>query len=338
VHLQIYIFRPDATGRHLLHLLAEAARRGVQVRLLYDSFGSWGLKAAHLRELREAGARAEPCLPLLWKRRPFTVNLRNHRKLLVVDGELAFLGGRNIADEYAHDRFGTRRTWLDAMVQIEGPAVNALHDVFAGDWYHASDEELSDARWFPPPRLAGHDVVGVVVSGPDRDQQQLWLSVFQAIGAAKHSIELSSPYVVPPPALMLALEVAAARGVRVRIHTNGQASEAFGLYHAQRSYYRELIDAGVELFETSPDFNHAKLLVVDRSAVMIGSANMDMRSAHLNFELAVVLPDSPDLAAAVLATLDERSASSRRVVVDEARIPWLRRFVDGFCRLLSPLL
>ena len=143
---------------------------------------------------------------------------------------------------------------------------------------------------------------------------------------------------VPPPGLLLALEVAAARGVRVRIHTNGQHSAASGLYHAQRSYYRELLDAGIELLETTSDYNHAKVLVVDRSAVFIGSANLDMRSAHLNFELAVVLPDSPDLAAAVLATLDERSGSSRRVVVDEARIPWLRRFVDGFCRLLSPLL
>ncbi len=338
VHVQVYIFRPDATGQHLLQLLAAAARRGVAVRLLYDSFGSWGLKRSHLTELRAAGGKAEAFLPLLWKRRPFTVNLRNHRKLIVVDGDLAFVGGRNIADEYAHDRFGLRCAWLDAMVQVEGPAVNALHEVFAEDWLHAADEELADDRWFPPARSAGHDVVGVVGSGPDRDLQPLWLSVFQAIVGAQHRIDLSSPYVVPPPMLLLALEVAAARGVRVRIHTNGEQSEAIVLYHAQRSYYRELLRAGIEILETTAAYNHAKVLVVDDRMVMIGSANMDLRSALLNFEIAVLLPDSPDLARTVLATLDERSATSRRVEPGDGRAPQLRRMIDGCCRLLSPLL
>lgn len=338
VHLQVYIFRPDATGLHLLRLLTAAAARGVAVRLLYDSFGSWGLKQAHLQPLSRAGGKAEAFLPLLWKRRPFTVNLRNHRKLLVVDGRVAFAGGRNIGDEYAHDRFGHRRTWLDAMVQLEGPAVNALHEVFAEDWFHATEEELTDPRWFPPAVRAGHDVVGVVDSGPDRDRQELWLALLQAIGTAARTVDLSSPYLVPPPALLLALELAAARGVRVRIHTNGERSEAVVLHHAQRSYYRDLLEAGIEILETNDDYNHAKVLVVDERTVMVGSANLDMRSAHLNFEVAVVLPDSPELAQAVLATLAQRGATCRRVVPERRDLPMLRRIVDGFCRLLSPLL
>ncbi|MEQ1631336.1 MAG: cardiolipin synthase [Planctomycetota bacterium] len=337
VHLQIYIFRPDSTGKHLLRLLIAACKRGVAVRLLFDSVGSFGLGANDLSELRDAGGKAEAFLPLFWKRRPFTVNLRNHRKLLVVDGTTAFTGGRNVGDEYSTDRFGTKRTWLDAMVRIEGPAVASMHEVFAEDWYHATEEELTDAKWFPPCATVGPDTVGIVCSGPDRDLQPLWLAVLQAVGGAEERIDLSSPYLVPPPTLLVALKLAAARGVQVRIYTNGSRSEAIGLYHAQRSYYEDLIRNGVEVFETETNYNHAKLLVVDRRTVVVGSANMDMRSAHLNFEIAAVLPDSPDFARDVLLTLDERAGGSRRVA-SPAQNGGFWRLIDGLCRLLSPLL
>jgi cardiolipin synthase len=338
VHVAMYIFRPDATGLRLLSLLAGAAKRGVAVRLLYDSFGSWGLKDGHLHQLRAAGGCAEAFLPLLWKRRPFTVNLRNHRKLVIVDGAVAFTGGRNVGDEYAHDLFDGRRVWHDAMVKVEGPAVAALHEVFAEDWYHATDEELSDARWFPPPRQAGDEIVGVVGSGPDRELQELWWAMLQAIGDAQRSIDLSSPYLLPPPSLFLALAIASQRGVQVRLHTNGAQTEATVLYHAQRSYYRDLLRAGIEIRETTDDYNHTKVLVVDETMVVVGSANMDMRSAHLNFEVALALPDSPDLARTVLATLAERGTGWRRVELADLKRSHLRRVIEGFCRLLSPLL
>ncbi len=337
VHFEVYIFRPDATGLRLLELLVAAARRGVQVRLLFDSIGSFSLKSRHLAELRKAGGKAEPFMPLLWKQRPFTVNLRSHRKILVVDGEVAFTGGRNVGDEYANDRFGKKRKWLDAMVRVEGPAVSAMHELFAEDWFYATDEELTDARWYPPQPNKGHDIVGIVASGPDRDRQPLWLAAFQAITDAKTSIDVSSPYLVPPPSLLLALVVAAARGVRVRVFTNGRRSEAIVLYHAQRSYYDELVQNEIEVYETQADYNHAKALVVDGKTAMVGSANLDLRSAHLNFEVAAVLPDSPDFARAVLQTLDERAAECRRVTSPAQSRP-VMRLVDGFCRLLSPLL
>lgn len=337
VHFEVYIFRPDATGLRLLELLTAAARRGVQVRLLYDSFGSFSLKGRHLAALREAGGKAEPFMPLLWKRRPFTVNLRSHRKILVVDGEVAFTGGRNVGDEYASDRFGKKRKWLDAMVRVQGPAVAAMHELFAEDWFYATDEELNDARWYPPQPSVGHDIVGIVGSGPDRDRQPLWLAAFQAISDARTSIDVSSPYLVPPPSLAVALFVAAARGVRVRVFTNGRRSEAIVLYHAQRSYYDELIENDIEVYETESDYNHAKALVVDGRLAMVGSANLDLRSAHLNFEVAAVLPESPDFAREVLRTLDERAAACRRVTSPAQKRP-IWRLVDGFCRLLSPLL
>jgi cardiolipin synthase len=335
VHCQVYIFRPDRAGRRFLGLLTEAARRGVVVRLLYDSFGSFGLSAADLAELRAAGGRAEAFLPLLWKRRPFTVNLRNHRKLLVVDGEVAFVGGRNVGDEYFTDRLGRARVWLDAMLALRGPVVGRMQEVFAEDWCTASDEVLTPCL----PTVAGGEArVGVVCSGPDREESTLWFAVIQAINDSETSVDLSSPYLVPPPMLLIALQMAAARGVRVRIHTNGPKTEAAVLYHAQRSYYARLLAAGIELYETVEDYNHAKLLVVDGKTVMVGSANMDLRSANLNFELAVVAVEQRALAGTVLATIERRQRACRRVeVADLPKRPFWRA-IDGFCGILSPLL
>lgn len=338
VHIEIYIFRPDPTGLAFLALLESVARRGVAVRLLYDSLGSFSLKARHLAALRKAGGRAEPCLPLLWKRRPFTVNLRNHRKQIIVDGDVVLLGGRNIADEYATDRLGQKHAWFDAMVQIQGPAVADLHHVFLEDWFNATDEDLQDPRFLAGADRKGNECVGAARSGPDGVTKVLWFSVFQVINDARYSLEISSPYLVPPPSMLIALVVAASRGVRVRIFTNGRATEAVVLHQAQRSYYRELVSAGVEIYETIDDYNHAKVLVADNRTVMVGSANFDMRSAHLNFELAVVLPDSPSFARDVLATLDSRALASRRIELGQLRNSRLQRIIDGICRLLSPIL
>jgi cardiolipin synthase len=337
VHFTVYIFRPDGAGLRFLQLLAEAARRGVVVRLLYDSLGSFGLSAAHLAELRAAGGRAEAFLPLLWKRRPFTMNLRNHRKLLVVDGAVGFVGGRNVGDEYFTDRLGQQREWLDAMLELRGPVLERLQDVFLEDWCTATDEVLADTFVDLQPQPRG-TAVGVVCSGPDRDESDLWYAVVQAIGEAVHSVELSSPYLVPPPTLLFALQLASARGVRVRIYTNGPAAEAAVLYHAQRSHYKLLLDAAVEVYETVREYNHAKLLVVDGRTVVIGSANMDLRSANLNFELAAVAVDAEQLATEVMTTIERRRGAFRRITpADLPRRPWARA-IDGLCGLFSPLL
>ncbi len=338
VDLLVYIFRADRSGARLLEVLAAAAARGVTVRLLYDSIGSFGLKDRDLAALRAAGGQAVAFLPLLWKRRPFTVNLRNHRKLLIIDGQVGFVGGRNVGDEYFTDRVGRERRWLDAMLQVRGPSVVHLREVFAEDWFTATEESLSPLPMPAPVTGGGACAVGVVCSGPDREQSDLWFAFVQAIADARQSVDLCSPYLVPPPTLLFTLQLAAARGVRVRIHTNGPKAEAAVLYHAQRSYYERLLNAGIEIYETVADYNHAKVLVVDGEVVIVGSANMDLRSAHLNFEIAAVALDAPQLGQQVLATLDERAAACRRLqITDLPRDPFWRA-VDAFCGLLSPVL
>lgn len=336
VHLEVYIFRADASGRALLDALVAAAQRGVEVRFLYDSFGSLSLAHKDLAALLQAGGKAVPFLPLLWRRRPLTLNLRNHRKLFVIDGEIAFVGGRNIGDEYVTDKQGAI-VWYDAMLRIEGPAVGRLQRVFVEDWFYAAEEDLAQERYFPDSRRAGAAAVGVLLSGPDRNVQGLWYVLFQLVSGAERSIDLSSPYLVPPPTLLFALKVAAARGVVVRLYTNGVGVEAFVLYRAQRSYYAGLLAAGIELYETVDDYNHAKVVVVDERIVAVGSANFDMRSAHFNYELGVVVPDTAT-AQAVLTTLAERRQHCRQVAMHDLRGSILRRLVEGACRLLSPLL
>lgn len=338
IHVVVYIFRPDTAGLRFLEWLTAAARRGVTVRLLFDSLGSLGLNSSHLQPLHDAGGRAEAFLPLLWKRRPFTVNLRNHRKFLVVDGEVGFVGGRNIGDEYKTDRVGQQRRWLDAMVAVRGPAVGLLQDVFLEDWCTATDELIEDTVRPPAHPPAGDEIVGIAGSGPDREHSQLWFAVVQALTDARHSIELSSPYLLPPPMLLFALQLAVARGVRVRLHTNGAAAVAAVLYHAQRNYYRRLLDVGIEIYETVEDYNHSKLLVTDARTVIVGSANLDLRSVDLNFEIAVVVVDSPQLAGEVLATIERRQAGSRRITTAQLPRNPFARAIDGFCGLLGPLL
>ncbi|MCR9243617.1 MAG: phospholipase D-like domain-containing protein [bacterium] len=337
IHCEVYILRADAAGLRFLECLTAAARRGVVVRLLFDSIGSFGLKSKHLAPLREAGGRAVAFLPLLWKRRPFTINLRNHRKSLIVDGEAAFVGGRNIADEYRTGRFRRTMRWLDAMVALRGPAVRRVQGIFVEGWCTATGEVLEDALVpTAPPVVAGLHMAAVA-SGPDRERQTLWYAIVQAIGDAEQSIELCSPYMLPPPKLFFALETAVARGVRVRLFTNGRRAETAVLYWAQRSFYRRLLAVGVEIHETDADYDHTKLLVVDRRTVLIGSANMDLRSAALNFEIAVVAVDAPDLAREVLGTVEARQQGRHQVREEGLPRNPIIRALDGLASLASPL-
>lgn len=337
VHLQTYIFRPDATGLLVLQWLTEAAARGVEVRLLYDSIGSWSLAQRHLAALHAAGGRSAAFLPLLWRRRPFTLNLRNHRKLMVVDGDIGFVGGRNVGDEYAFDRFGKSCKWFDIVMQVEGPAVTRMNRVFVEDWYTAAEEDLARPVYFPEVASVGDELAGIVDSGPDARSHHMHYVFFQLLAMAKRSVRVSSPYLIPNPTILTALKVAAARGVRVQVHTNGRDAEAGVLYRAKRGFYRELLGAGVEVVETVGDYNHSKMIVVDDEVLFLGSPNLDVRSEELNFEVAVVARDSPACAAAV-ALFEQRCRQGRRVEPIDLSGNRAAQVVEGLCRLVTPLL
>lgn len=335
---EYYLVRNDETGRRFLALLAARARAGVEVRLLHDAVGSFGLEGPGLRALRAAGGRVAPFLPLNPFRRHWSLHLRNHRKLVVVDGAVAFTGGMNVGDEYSgRSRRKGRRHFQDSHLRIEGPAVVDFAELFAEDWRFATGERLAP----PPPGAAALGAGGAVVcplpSGPDQRLNASAHTFFAGIARARRECFLTTPYFVPDEPTIRALVSAARGGVDVRVLVPARSDVRLtGL--AGRSYYRELVRGGVRIFEYQPSMLHAKTMVVDGSWGIVGSANVDMRSFRLNFEIGAVVHE-PAFAAALAARFHQELAASAEVrlrTIYQRRLG--QRVLLGLARLLSPLL
>ncbi len=343
VWAEYYIIEDDATGRAFLADLAERARAGCDVRLLYDAVGSSDIPGEALEELRAAGGKAESFLPVNPLRRRWSMHLRNHRKLLVVDERIGFTGGMNVGDEYAQGsriasgsgKGGRNRPWRDAHLRVEGPAVFDLATVFAEDWTFASGERLVPSS-IPLP-AAGGSVVAVLPSGPDQTANANAHTFFAALSGALERCWLTTPYFVPDEPTVRALCNAAYRGIDVRVLVPAE-SDVPVAQAAGRFFYGTLLRSGVRIFEYLPAVLHAKTVVVDGSWALVGSANLDFRSFTLNFELGALVFDR-----AFAARLEERFtrdlSESRTVTLAEVEG---RGFADrvrlGFARLLAPLL
>lgn len=328
VHLEYYIFRADETGKRVLDALTSAAERGVHVRLLYDGFGSVGLRR-HLGALRRAGGLAAPFFPLSVLRRAYTVNLRNHRKLAVIDGEVGLAGGINIGDMFS--------AWRDVHLRLAGPVVAELQAVFASDWYLATRHDLVNPAFFPPIEPRGTSIAQILQSGPDESAEAIHRLYFAAIASARERVYITTPYFVPDRAISVALQASALRGIEVRMivprHSNHRVT-----FHAGRSFYDELLSAGVHVHEYLPGMLHTKTMVVDGRIGTVGSANLDVRSFRLNFELVAVLYDEPAVER-LEAIFREDLAKTEEVDLAAWRArPMITRMKEGFGRLLSPLL
>jgi cardiolipin synthase len=336
VHAQFYLIRDDATGRWFRDRLVAAAKRGVVVRLLMDGYGCFALGAAWRRPLRKAGVHVGVFLPMRSVLLQ-PVNLRNHRKIVVVDGQMAFTGGFNVGDEYRGQMRGVG-VWKDVHLRIEGPAAGELQKVFFQDWAYATSEPIDPAEYFPKEvQSYGEAAIAVVTSGPDTRSEAIHRLFFEAIVGAEREVLVTTPYFVPDESLMVAMEVAAIRGVDLKLLLPARSNHRV-TFHAGRSFYAQLLEAGVDLCEYVPGMVHAKTLVADRSVSLVGSANMDLRSFRLNFEVHTLVHD-----AATATTLGEAfhadAADSRRVELDGWRQrAWMLRVKEGAARLVSPLL
>ncbi|TLN15020.1 cardiolipin synthase, partial [bacterium] len=276
VWVEYYIIKRDETGLFFLRLLAERARAGVEVKLLYDAVGSMGLEE-FLSPIVEAGGKVEAFHPVNPLRKRWSVHLRNHRKLIVVDGKVGLTGGMNVGDEYtgiAKRRGGPY--FRDLQLLVEGPAVADLCEIFAEDWSFATDEALLDP--VEPSTAAGYTAnVAVTPSGPDQEVNASALLYFGGICAAKERIFLTSPYFIPDEPTLRALICASLRGVDVRILIP-QRCDVPLVGAAGRSYFAELLAAGVRIFHYQPAMLHSKTMAVDSRWSFVGSANLDMRS------------------------------------------------------------
>lgn len=338
VHLEYYIFEPDRIGTALRDLLIERARAGVQVRLLIDALGAKRVGRRFLASLREAGGQVMFFHDTRIGRRlrPVT-NYRTHRKIVVCDGVVGFTGGVNITDE--EDRRTRPDAYHDVHLRIEGSAVRWLQTTFLEDWVYATGEPLHGigtlmARLMPPVD-AGPVAVQIVTSGPDTPPEAIHRMHVEAIHAATERAWLTTPYFVPSEPALMALTNAALRGVDVRVLVP-RRSDSLVVSAAARSYYDELLAAGVKVWEYKARMLHSKTLVVDEHCAMIGTANFDNRSFLLNFEVMAVVY-GPALAGPLTAQFETDLQSASPVRTNRHRSFWLR-LGESVARLFSPLL
>jgi cardiolipin synthase len=322
--------RADTIGDRFLVALEAAQARGVQVRVIIDGIGGgWVLSPAY-RRLRRAGVPAarfmHAPLPLL--------NLRTHKKILVVDGTLGFTGGINISDLNVLAR-QPRGAVQDTHFELHGPIVGQLVDAFAVDWFFLTEEDLTGEDWFPSLEPDGHASARVLTAGPDQDLDKIEFAVMEAIACARDSIQVMTPYFLPDQQMITALSLAAMRGVAVDVIVPEICDHRL-IQWALRANVGPLLKDGVRIWLCPPPFRHSKLVVIDRLWCLIGSTNWDMRSFRLNFELCVEVYDLP-LAAALQDLMDKnRGRRLDRADLQARRLPV--RLRDAGARLLLPYL
>ncbi|MFC3886208.1 cardiolipin synthase [Bacillus songklensis] len=338
IHLVYYIFRNDHIGKRVLDALTEKARDGVEVRILYDDMGCSRVPKRFFKPLIEAGGEVaiffpSRILPFL----NFRVNYRNHRKIVIIDGKIGYVGGFNIGDEYLglNKKFGY---WRDTHLKVAGSAVDTLQTRFFLDWNSASPEKSAfEKRYYPLKKSNGSTAVQILSSGPDSEWHQIRNGILKMIYSAKKSIDIQTPYFVPDESVMNALKIAAVSGVDVRIMIPNKPDHMF-VYWATYSYVGELLDAGAKCYKYDNGFIHAKTIVVDGEVASVGTANFDVRSFKLNFEVNAFIYGTN--AAKRLENIFEddilRSTELTKEMYDQ-RSRGIK-FKESISRLLSPIL
>jgi cardiolipin synthase len=338
IHIEYYIFRSDDIGTKLLKLLIEKAKQGVEVRLIYDDFGSPNIDQKLKKQLQDAGAAVFPFYEIKFYLLANRYNYRNHRKLVVIDGSTACVGGINVADEYINDQ-DSATYWRDTHLLIKGPAIYYLQYLFMTDWKFCCPDEIKvNTNYFKEFSCSGKgSTVQIAASGPDSAQPAILYSLLQAMYLAKKEILITTPYFVPGDSFMDALCAAALSALKVKLlvpkKTDSKLTDA-----ASNSFFAQLLEAGAEVYLYKKGLLHSKTIVIDSSIGIIGTANMDHRSFELNFEVNAIVYDEA-VAKEMRETffLDLESADQ---INKEAWLkrPWNRRLPEKIARLFSPVL
>jgi len=337
VHLEFYIWEPGRIGTRLRDLLVEKARQGIEVRLLVDGVGSSSFGRAFAKPLREAGGEVVCFNQPRWSRiRSQRANFRTHRKIVVIDGVTAFTGGMNISDDHSSEFVGDLAQ-RDTHVRIVGMPASLLQLVFLENWYFANGVGPNEADYLCLDVDPGQRLVQIAASGPDTEYAPIHKLFLEAVHGARERLYVSSPYFLPDDALVAALQSAALRGVDVRVLVPSRGNYRI-VRLASRTYYEELLGCGVKLYEYQPRMLHSKTLVADEGVAILGSANLDNRSFHLNFEVVAVIYDGA--CARELATRFETDLCQARVVErgEDASQSLPVRFAHSLARLVAPVL
>lgn len=353
IHLEMYIFEDDEVGQRFADALIAKRKQGVQVNLIYDGVGNLNTPKEFFQRLKDAGIETlefNPVNPLEVKAKAgWQLNQRNHRKLLIVDGKVAFLGGINISDVYSSGSFaarmgaslkntppkngnGSSKPWRDTQIQIEGPAVAELQKSFYEAWGKQKNESPPTKNPFPVLKPQGKEVVRVLAGWADDKVSAVYVTLLSAIMSAESQVHLTIAYFVPDPQFMGAIKDAAKRGVQVKIILPSQ-TDFWAVFHAARSHYDDLLEAGVQIYERQERVLHSKTAVIDGVWSTVGSTNLDWRSFTHNHELnAVVL--GADFGAQMQAMFERDLAASRHITKEEwRRRPFMDRIKEAAARI-----
>jgi len=342
IHIEYYIFEEGETGTAIEKVLIEKASQGVEVRFIYDDFGSRSIRKKMARRLQKAGVKVFPFYKITFRPLSNRLNYRNHRKIIVIDGSIGFVGGINVSDRYVNNNHSSNKLfWRDTHLRIDGPGVQYLQYLFLCDWNFCAQEHLQpDEVFFPQPAslsVNGNKLVQIAASGPDSDSPTILYSLLQAIHLAEKEILITTPYFIPGESILDALITAALGGLSVKLLVPGISDSAL-VNAAAHSYYDGLLKAGVQIYLYQKGFVHAKTLVIDRKLAIIGTANMDTRSFDLNFEVnAIVYDEEQANELANVFELDIKDAEKIDATswMNRSR---LKQLMEKTARLVSPLL
>jgi len=335
IHLEYYIFHNDAIGGNILNLLMRKASEGVKVRVLVDGLGNWSL-TKRFGELKKVGVETAGFYPVRFPFLSRRLNLRNHRKIVVVDGRVGFLGGLNVGDEYL-SRNKKIGFWRDTFLKLEGDSVNFLQTVFLNDWNVATHEDINGPLYYPQPLQLGSQLTQIAASGPDSDWGSMLQIFFVALTSAEKTIYIETPYFIPDEGSVMALKTAALSGLDVRIILQGVPDHKI-TYWASHSYVEELLESGVRIYRYTKGILHAKVLILDSEIGVVGSTNFDIRSFNLNFEISAFIYDS-EFAQRLEQDFHQDLADSEELVLEEYKLrPLSNRIKESSARLFSPLL
>ncbi|WP_091588419.1 cardiolipin synthase [Alteribacillus bidgolensis] len=338
IHLQYFIIKKDQLGKKLIEVLTKKAKEGVRVRVLYDDLGSWRLTKHFFQKLRESGGEVEAFFPSKFRLINLRLNYRNHRKLVIIDGKVGYVGGFNVGNEYLGQdpKLGY---WRDTHLRIQGTAVHSLQTRFILDWNQASyyHKNIYISNHFPEAVSQGDVGIQIVTSGPDSEWEYIKNGYIKMISLAKKSVLIQTPYFVPDTSLLEILRIACFSGVEVKIMIPNKPDHIF-VYWATLSYIGELLKAGATVYIYDNGFIHAKIIIVDGKISSVGTANIDVRSFKLDFEVNAFLYNE-EFAQRLTKTFEEDVKVSRELTLDQyQQFPLWVRFKESISRLLSPLL
>ena len=337
IHLQYYIFEEGELADKLLDLFRKKIGKGVKIRLIYDEIGSFSLSKSYLKKLNDMGVEVYPFLPFHFGRFLSSLNYRNHRKIIVVDENIAFTGGINVSDKYLKGDTALGK-WHDMHLKIEGPAVNHLNRVFLTDWQLVSGQQVDcPKKTYTEHGIPRKKIVQIVASGPDDDFPAIEQIYFSIINQAKKYLYITNPYIIPGYAIMTALETAALSGIDVRILVS-KTTDSRLVDWSVRSYFEPLLKAGVKIYLFSDGFLHSKIMISDDSIASVGTANIDIRSFEQNYEVNALVYDTDFAKELKQDFLTDSGKSIQLTYEKHTKRPWSDKLKEGAARIFSPVL